>query len=246
MLKRIFILILILASFYNNGESKVLLIKTHGNTYHKKGIDYGEKLSTELRENLSIIKSFYTSNRGIKYNDLVKKSNELYILMPTKLQRFIVGEAQGASISLEDAKILNAMETFVALKGDSGTMCAFAYTGYNSSKSKKSFIGRNYDYAQPFDKISKNLVITTIKETNKNPVAIIGLAGQVYCPTCINKSGIFIELNNGFPSGGTMPPQTDKTMGTLNSQLTAFSATILFSKILNRAQPSKDFSRPVI
>ena len=34
--------------------------------------------------------------------------------------------------------------------------------------------------------------------------------------------------------------------GTLNSQLTAFSATILFSKILNRAQPSKDFSQPVI
>jgi hypothetical protein len=37
-------------------------------------------------------------------------------MIPIKFQKFIEGEAQGASISLENAKILNAMETFVALK----------------------------------------------------------------------------------------------------------------------------------
>ena len=90
-------------------------------------------------------------------------------------------------------------------------------------------------------KYQKNLVITTIKEINKNPVAIISLAGQIYCPTCINESGIFIELNNGFPSGGTMPPQTDKTM--LTSMLEAmqdnYTINSVFSSIKN---DQSDFS----
>ena len=155
MIKKMLMLAFALNMLFSLGQSKVILIETTGDTYYQKGKDYGLQLKSELHENLSIVKSFYINGKKIKYDTLVKKANELYILMPTKLQKFIEGEAQGASISLEDAKILNAMETFVALKGDSGTMCAFAYTGYNSSKSKKSFIGRNYDYAQPFDKISK-------------------------------------------------------------------------------------------
>lgn len=148
----------------------------------------------------------------MSYSRLLDKADLLYFKTSRNYQEFIDGMAIGANIPLSDAKILNAMETYGSLIGQPFTRCAFAYAGINSTYSGSSIIGRNYDYPEPFNIISKNLVITVINAESKIPVATIAMAGQIYCPSCLNKDGIFIELNNGSPSGGSANVSTNKTM----------------------------------
>lgn len=49
-------------------------------------------------------------------------------------------------------------------------------------------------------------------ETDRVATAIIGMPGQIYCPSCVNENGIFVELNNGAPSGGGHPAFERKSL----------------------------------
>jgi hypothetical protein len=80
--------------------------------------------------------------------------------------------------------------------------CAFLYLPSNYTDTGASIIGRNYDFLQPFDVAAKHLTVTVLYETDKHPVAFISMPGQIYCSTCVNSNNLFIELNNGMPSGG--------------------------------------------
>ncbi len=206
--------IIILLSFfiYSLGFSLVQVVKPQGVNYFSQGVFYGAELSGKLHENIGLLKKYYIGDNNVPYSKLVEKADSLFFKLNKNIQDFIIGESLGAKITIDDAKILNAMETFGGLINSSNTRCVFAYAGPNISKSKKSIIGRNYDYPEPFDKISKNLVINVLKEKGKNSTAIISMAGQIYCPSCINDKGIFIELNNGSPSGGEPTVSTNKTM----------------------------------
>lgn len=113
--------------------------------------------------------------------------------------------AHGPHISVNDAKVLNAMETLGALlpaTHGTGPQCAFIALSGNRTQSKTMLIGRNYDFSPPYDKLAPFLTVTIIKPPHAIPTAIIALAGEIYCPTCVNAKGIFLELNNGMPSGG--------------------------------------------
>lgn len=56
------------------------------------------------------------------------------------------------------------------------------------------------------------LSITTFNFKHGQKVAIIALPGQIYCPSCLNDKGLFIELNNGFASGGATVNKHQKSM----------------------------------
>jgi len=116
--------------------------------------------------------------------------------------------AAGSGLTYDDCKILNAMETLMVpdskteKQTDPKFGCAFAYVPSSQTLSGFPLIARNYDYPPPFGEISKHLIVTILHQEDKIPTAIIGMPGQIYCPSCLNAHGHFLELNNGAPSGG--------------------------------------------
>jgi hypothetical protein len=103
------------------------------------------------------------------------------------------------------------------LPGKTQTECAFLFLSPSQTSTGASLIGRNYDYPAPFDQLAQYLTVTVMKQTNKVPTAFISIAGEVYCPSCVNSQGLFMELNNGTPSGGT----------TVNTSVQSMLATML-------------------
>ena len=173
-------------------------------TKYSMGIEYGKKLQFELNATLEILKQFFIQENNISLETLISKANEFYCRYPSSYQDFIKGISLGSKLSLDEVKILNAMETLYVLvqetQGLSG--CAFLAMPAHNSSTGSAIIGRNYDFPQPYDKIARYLTVIILKESHTIPTAIIVMPGQIYCSTGINKESIFIALNNGMPSGG--------------------------------------------
>ena len=172
------------------------------------GFNYGKAMKQELSEELTILKNFYITQKKLTYQSLLEEAEIFYNRFPLKTQLFLQNVAKGAQLPLADIKLLNAMELLRAVlaraesERDSLGQCAFLFLPPVLTEEHAALIGRNYDYPPPFDLLSKYLTITILKETDTIPTAMIAMAGQIYCPTCINAEGLFMELNNGMPSGG--------------------------------------------
>lgn len=182
------------------GNIPVVLLQ--GN-YKQMGIQYGQLLHDELQQSLLILKNYYITQQGIPWEKMIAQGELLYERFPFNFQIFIQGIAEGANIGIEEVKILNAMETMISLVSDNNVgHCAFLSISSKKTTTNSTLIGRNYDYPAPFNVISKYLTVTILKADNTEPVAIVSLPGQIYCPSCIGYNGLFMELNNGTPSGG--------------------------------------------
>ncbi len=215
-------------------------------TKYAMGIEYGKQLKLELLASLEILKEFFIQKHNLSIVQLLNQANLLYNKYPPSFQKFIKGLAKGSGISLTEAKILNAMETLNALINKKEILAACAFLAAPSCNDTH-ILGRNYDFAQPYDQIAKYLTITIIKENGKIPVAIIALPGQIYAPTAINKHSLFLELNNGMPSGGyevnhhnqsllinmLIALQTSKSTSELDQKLSLYNSDL--SLIINSA-----------
>lgn len=188
------------------GDIKVLSL--HG-SYEDMGLDYGVFMKDYIHSSLNILLQHY-KEQGLTREEIRQQADFFFNRFPRKYQSFIYAVSIGAKISFEDAKMLNAMEAIHKSKefnmfGNTNQMignCAFVYLSTQKTVDKSSIIGRNYDYPKPFDQISRMLTVTVLNPSGLIPTAIIAMPGQIYCPTCINSHGLFIELNNGTPSGG--------------------------------------------
>jgi hypothetical protein len=176
---------------------------TFSGSFREMGKQYGNYFKDIFPDILGLLFKFFCGDHSLDKALLEKESESLYQRFPKKYQEFIVEAAQAASISLADMKVLNAMETFIGLikKNHLGN-CSFVGVSSRRSKLRRVIIGRNYDYPKPFDLCVKYLSVVVLKETNKIPVAVITIPGQIYCPTGINAEGVFCSLNNGMESGG--------------------------------------------
>ena len=173
-------------------------------THEEMGAQYGKALQDELKAALSILEDFYITQHRVTYTKLRDQADILYKRFPLNYQLFIQGVSQGSGLSLDDVKILNAMETLDRLIPPiQAPGCAFLSIPGNKTATHFSLIGRNYDFRPPYDSLAKYLTVTILKEPNAVPTAFISIAGEIYCPTCINANGLFMELNNGSPSGGS-------------------------------------------
>jgi hypothetical protein len=205
-------------------------VLTLSGSYKEMGKEYGQTLKTSLQEELTILKRYY-AERGVKREALVKQANLLYDRFPAHYQQFIQAEAESSGLSLDDVKILNAMETLIGLlTGNQQTACAFLFIPANETKANAAMMGRNYDYPAPFNLLAKYLTITILQPEHSVPTAFISLAGEIYCPTCVNAKGVFMELNNGMYSGGTFVSTKRQSM------LTSMLDTLLLSDSLAMAE----------
>lgn len=199
------ILVNFLDSQISDVDGNVIPLVVISGTKREMGVQYGKNFQVQMLAALRILKDFYVKTLNISYELLVSEGNNLFQTFDSDYQHFIEGVAEGSdgSLSQDDVKVLNAQETFVQFlmpppKEKSVKWgCAFIFVPCWKTITGSALIGRNYDYEEPYDKIGYHLSVVILKETNRLPVVIIGLPGQIYCPTCINSKGIFMELNNG-------------------------------------------------
>ena len=220
---------------------KILRLK---GTKYNMGVEYGKQLKDELHISLSILKKFFIDNQNISFDKLLKKSEEFYNRYPLSYQKFIEGVAVGGDLSFAEAKILNAMEilrSFVDGREALGG-CSFINIPGAKTTSSTNIIGRNYDYAGlPYNLISQYLTLTILKETNLVPTAFIALPGQIYAPTAINATSLFISLNNAMPSGGFIVNNQSQSL--LINLLIALQTSQNFVQLDNQLQQlNSDFS----
>eukprot|EP01084_Bolivina_argentea_P168503 292204_1 len=202
---------------YRSDYGNISVVNLYGNHY-EMGVQYGSLLENELKISLDIILDFFMNENGMTYQQLTEQSSTFHLRYSYSYSFFLNGISNASGLPLNDIKILNAMETLQVVGNDDFIVgkCAFISIPPSNTQNNSTLIGRNYDYPPPFDKIAKHLIVTIIHETetetDKIPTAIIAMPGQIYCPSCINKKGIFMELNNGFPSGGPVIDEQRQTL----------------------------------
>mgnify|MGYP003638995998 CR=1 FL=1 len=242
----IFAVLLICTPFCFAGSS----VTYYGNTpvlklsgsYLQMGQDYGQDLRFQLNQALSVLKKYYINESHLTYPQLVQQANLLYNRFPNNLQQFMQGEAQGSGLTLDDVKILNAMETFNELLEDAPRFkCAFVFLPASHTTTNSTFIGRNYDYSPPLNTLAQYLTVTILNDGKSVPTAFISIAGEIYCPSCVNAKGVFMELNDGSASGGS------KVQTSRASMLSGMLTTLQHSNDLSQAnqqlkQLDSDFS----
>ena len=207
------------------------------------GLLYGQNFRNELSEVLTILKDFYIIEKGVPYSKLQHQAELFYDRFPVSYQRFILGESEGSGLSLVDTKILNAMETLGQLldQDDVAQKCAFLSIPANKTMSHSLLIGRNYDFPPPYDRLSKYLTVTVLQQANTVPTAFISIVGEIYCPTCVNAKGLFMELNNGMPSGGYIVDENRESLLIMMLQILQSSNDLSQMKMQLNARQS-DFS----
>ena len=185
------------------------VVKLSG-THQEMGYMYGKIMQEELKGALSVLEDYFINEHHITYKQLVDKANEFYDRYSYSYKLLLEGISESSGLSLDEVNILNGMETLNALLSgkenwflntDIGA-CAFVFLPPEKTYSGFSLMGRNYDFPEPYKTIATNLTVTILEEPNTISTAIIGLPGQIYCPSCVNSQGYFVELNNGMPSGG--------------------------------------------
>lgn len=183
-------------------------------SFFEMGQQYGNAMKDELLGALETLKDYFITAHQIPYETMVAKSNLFVARYSFEYKGFLSGISSATNISIDDVNILNGMETLNSLVSSNEALsaCAFLFVPPSHSATSSSIIGRNYDFPYPYSAIAVNLTITEISPINMLPVTIIALPGQIYCPSCVSSNGLFVELNNGMPSGGYTDALNRKSM----------------------------------
>ncbi len=178
-------------------------VATISGSFREMGYQYGSHFKDVLPKILEIILDYFCIKNGVDRALILEAAESLYARFPKKYQEFIIEAAKSSALSLDDMKIINAMETFISLIKQSHIgNCSFVGIPKSKSKVGRVLVGRNYDYPKPFDKCVEYLAVVIFKETGKLSTAVVTIPGQVYCPTGLSSKGVFCALNNGMESGG--------------------------------------------
>jgi len=182
---------------YRSGKINVLVLR---GSSRQMGRQYGHLLSGELKSlHRSAIVEYFQQAKGLSDDDMNKAAMSLYRFYPRRFKDIIHGMAETSGLSLKEQIMLNAIEFYGLMSGCSGIIAWGDYTN------KQPLIaGRNYDWFEKYVEFAQSLTVTVFNPDSGIPHAIITFAGVIYATTGLNAEGIFLELNNGLPSGGSL------------------------------------------
>jgi hypothetical protein len=232
---------------YRSGKTNIPVL--HG-SYHQMGRQYGHLLSGELKNlyQKSVVE-YFQRQKGLSYGSMKKTALSLYQFYPQRFKDMIRGMAETSGLSLEEQIMLNAIELYGSMPACSGIIAWGQYTNH-----QPLIAGRNYDWFAQYREFAQSLTVTVFNPDSGIPNAIITFAGVIYATTGMNAEGVFLELNNGLPSGGALyyenrVPAIVNLLAALNDcgsadQLDAFFNTTRtdFAFIINTADKSRGIS----
>jgi len=164
------------------------------------GHQYGYLLGGELKSVYkNAVVGYFQQRKGLSADEMNKTAISLYRFYPQRFKDIITGMAETSGLSLEQQIMVNAIELYGSMAGCSGIIAWGEYT-----KDQPLIAGRNYDWFEKYAEFAQNLTVTVFNPDAGIPYAITTFAGVIYATTGLNAEGIFLELNNGLPSGGSL------------------------------------------
>lgn len=182
---------------YRSGKINVPVL--HG-SYRRMGRQYGHLLSGELKSlyGAAVVDHFQRA-RGLSDAEMDRAAMSLYRFYPQRFKDMIGGMAETSGLSLREHIMLNAIEFYGLMSGCSGIIAWGDYV-----KGQTLIAGRNYDWFEEYTAFAQSLAVTVFNPDSGIPNAIVTYAGVIYATTGLNAKGVFLELNNGLPSGGSL------------------------------------------
>lgn len=183
-------------------SGKLNIIDLRG-TWHDMGRQYGSLMQAELRD---------MYDRGICGKLLplcpdkelaALQAEKFFANYPYRFKELLRGMSETSGMSLDALKLVNAIEIIASLTLVPQQCSGIAVWG-DYAKDNLIF-GRNYDYFTWFKELDDNLVLACFHPGDGSlATATLGYAGQMYAVNGMNEKGLFLELNNGMPSGGAL------------------------------------------
>lgn len=163
-------------------------------SWHDMGRQYGEQVRTELRHVYDFLKE--KAALPSQWQGVENVAEKLFSHYPDSLRSFFRGVAETSGFTEKELRIINAVEY-----AEAAFMCSGIAVWGDYTRDGKLVYGRNYD-EMSYLELCNDFLVTVYHPTDSQWVATFGYAGEIYALNAINESGIFIELNNGMPSGG--------------------------------------------
>ena len=177
-------------------KNGVKVLDLHG-TWKEMGRQYGYLAASclqDIYQNFLLPKIESGSDTIVNVHGI---SEMLYSKYPARLKQLIEGMAETSGLTLQQLKLVNAVEYSAAVFNCS------AMAAWGPYASGNLVYGRNYD-APGFQELFKDIVIVVYHPSDGAlATATIGYAGEIYAVNAMNEKGLFLELNNGMPSAGT-------------------------------------------
>ncbi len=185
------------SKLYRPGSINVLKLE---GTYLEMGQQYGHLMSEVLQDLYQeAVVDYFMGKKGLSRETMLQTAKGLYEFYPRRFKDLIQGMAQTSNLDLEEQIMLNALELYGTL---SGCSAIFAWDDFTAGS--PLLAGRNYDWFESYTDFASSLTLTVLNPDSGTPTAIVTFAGVMYATTGLNSRGIFLELNNGLPSGGNL------------------------------------------
>lgn len=170
----------------------------HGN-YRVMGEQYGALYKKQLQEIYSLISTHFAETSSFAYAQILLKAKAIYDSYPKKYQEIILGMSETSGLDLNKLIIINAEEAIYIGAPQNRWRCSAIAVWGNYTKNNQLIFGRNYDLGPLLNKYVT--VVVYKPQDGSIPVASVTYIGAIYVTSGLNKSGIFLELNNGEGSG---------------------------------------------
>ena len=184
---------------------KINVLELHG-SYRQMGRQYGGLLKGDWEKCYQIaFEKYFIGKNGMTYETLDKIAKDYFRRLPKRLQDLIYGMAETSGISLEKHILLNTLDACVEIWGAYGKLTPSAqgmgcsaiaawgeYTGGGPL-----VVGRNYDYVAYLEELLPFMECVVYNPNDGSiPTASFATLGAVYTQNGMNRSGIFLELND--------------------------------------------------
>lgn len=177
-----------------SSENFPVKVVTLSGTWREMGRQYVLALQNEMRQIWDIM------------IDPIKDSAESYRLARAlyesecfRVRSFFDGMAEAGPFTLKELIMINAVEYVCGLSG-----CSALALWDSRTCDGGLLFGRNYDYNTRYKQLMNDVAVTVFSPSDgSQKVLTAGYAGEIYAVNGINESGIFVELNNATPSGGS-------------------------------------------
>lgn len=173
-------------------------------TWREMGRQYGYLMDSELKDIYErAICGKLSKDFGFDPDEMKMTAQKFYANFPFRFKEVFTGMAETSSLNLEQLQLVNAVEFLAAAV--LGIPHCTGIAAWGDYVSETLVYGRNYDYLPWFKELSNDLIVAVFHPADGSlATAIMGYAGQIYVANGMNEKGIFLELNNGMPSGGAL------------------------------------------
>ena len=170
-------------------------------TWREMGRQYGALMAPELKHIYEAAIIGEVAHRRPENMQLMRATADAYYAnAPYRYRELIAGMAETSGLKAAELTLVNSVEMVSGLSQCAGLAAWGAYAA------GPLVYGRNYDYFPSwFQKLAKDIVIAVYHPGDGSLAALtVGYAGEMYAVNGLNEKGIFLELNNGTPSGGSL------------------------------------------